>query len=424
MNSKVTADNKVFPRVLRHIDPAGDFQAFVVIDSLLGGRSAGGIRMTCDVSEAEVAQLASNMTLKYGFANVYYGGAKSGICITQLPSSERRQEILETFGKKFAEVIQPQMYQPGEDIGTGPEDVSTVLRAAGCPKNPKGESHARSSLYTAWSIIASTERLFQDRGVRLEGSSWILEGFGKVGAEIAQRFQQKGMKLLAASTRAGAIYNPNGINVQELLDLQPQWGDECLNHSTGNETINLAHMLTLKSDLLILAGKPEAIDRGNVKDVNASLIVSGGNIAITPEAEKELIDQGHVVLPDFVTNSGGVLGLTWNGAGVSEEGIRRLFSEEFGEKISQLLSLARTRSETVRRAAEYIAQENIKRMKQEVEHGEDRPGLIKKMFSKGFHWVTTQLLRVMISAGVTSNALRYAHAKAIFWADKHLYTPK
>ena len=98
--------------------------------------------MTCDVSEAEVAQLASNMTLKYGFANVYYGGAKSGICVTHLPSPERRREILETFGKKFAEVIQPQMYQPGEDIGTGPEDVATVLRAAGCPKNPKGESHA------------------------------------------------------------------------------------------------------------------------------------------------------------------------------------------------------------------------------------------------------------------------------------------
>ena len=113
MNSDISAENQAFPRILRHIDPAGDFQAFVVIDSLLGGRSAGGIRMTCDVSEAEVAQLARNMTLKYGFANVYYGGAKSGICVKQPPSSERRREILQTFGEKFAEVIQPQMYQPG-----------------------------------------------------------------------------------------------------------------------------------------------------------------------------------------------------------------------------------------------------------------------------------------------------------------------
>ena len=299
-----------------------------------------------------------------------------------------------------------------------------MLRAAGCKKNPKGESHARSSLYTAWSIIAATEQLFKARKVPLEGASWILEGFGKVGAEIAERFQEKGMKLLAASTRAGAIYNPNGLNVQELLDLQSRWGDECVNHTTGNDQINLAHMLTLKSDLLILAGKPEAIVAGNVKEVNASMIVSGGNIAITLEAEKELIAQGHVVLPDFVTNSGGVLGLTWNGAGVSEEGIRRLFTEEFGEKISQLLSLSRLRSETVRGTAEYVAKENITRMKEEVEPGESKPGLIKKLFSKPFHWVTTQVLRVMISAGVTSMRLRYAYAKAIFWADRHLYKPK
>ena len=320
------------PKVFRYEDPAGDCQAFVVIDSLLGGRSAGGIRMTCDVSESEVAQLASNMTVKFGFANIHYGGAKSGICVKESPVGPQRQKILEAFGKQFAEVILPRIYQPAEDIGTGPEDVSIVLKAAGCPSNPKGEHLARSSLYTAWSIIAATERLYKNRGLRLEGAKWVLEGFGKVGAEIAERFHEKGMILMALSTRAGALYNPNGLNVADLLELQAKWGEDCVNHSVGNERIDLADMLTLKTDLLILAGKPEAIHIGNVKDLNTSFIVPGGNIAITSEAEQELTGQGQIILPDFVTNSGGVLGLTWNWLGVSEEGIRRLFSQEYGTK--------------------------------------------------------------------------------------------
>ena len=153
MSSRLAESNKSFPRVIKYDDPEGDYRAYVVIDSLLQGRSAGGIRMTCDVSEKEVALLARNMTLKFGFANVYYGGAKSGICIKQPPSQERRREIFELFGRKFSQVIQPQIYQPAEDIGTGPEDVFTVLKAAGCSEIKKGKTLATSSIYTAWSII-------------------------------------------------------------------------------------------------------------------------------------------------------------------------------------------------------------------------------------------------------------------------------
>ena len=424
MNSRLDSSHETFPKILQYEDPAEDYRAFVVIDSLLQERSAGGIRMTCDVSEKEVAQLARNMTLKFGFANVYYGGAKSGICVKQPPSGTQRKKILETFGEKFSEVIQPQIYQPAEDIGTGPEDVSIVLSAAGCPNRTKGESLARSSLYTAWSIIAATEKLYEERGLRLNGARWILEGFGKVGAEIAEQFHQKGMKLVATSTRAGAVYNPNGLNIKELLDLQRQWGDECVKHSNENEEISLAHMLTLDADLLILAGKPEAIYVDNVKGVKTSVIVPGGNLAITLDAEKELTDRGYFILPDFVTNSGGVLGLTWRGTGVSEDGIRRLFSKEFGKKIQKLLTLSKIHSKTVRNVAESIAKENIKRMRQEVEQGEPRPGLLKKLLSKRLHWFLTQFLKILIVSGVPSKSLCYAYAKAVFWADKHLYTSK
>jgi len=426
MSRTLSESRKTFPNILRYEDPEGDYQAYVVIDSLLQGRSAGGIRMTCDVSETEVAELARNMTLKFGFANVYYGGAKSGICIQQPLSQERRQKVLETFGQQFAKVIQSRIYQPAEDIGTGPEDVLTVLKAAGCTANKGGKSLATSSLYTAWSIVASTEKLSEDRGLRLEGARWILEGFGKVGAEIARQFKQKGMKLLAISTRAGALFNQNGLDIENLLVLQKKWGDDCVNQTIGNQEVTLDRMLQLEADILILAGKSEALHIQNVNKVKASIIVPGGNLSITTEAEQKLTDQGHVILPDFVTNSGGVLGLGWKGTGVLEDGIRRLFKREFGKKVKDLLALSKNRSEPVRAVAEFIAVENIKRMRQEVERrqGDKSPGIVSKVLNKPFHWVLTQLLRILINSGVPSKMLRYAYAKAIFWADKPLYQLK
>ena len=94
-NFELDTSGTHFPKILHYEDQQEDCRAYVVIDSLIQGRSAGGIRMSEEVSELEVAQLARNMTIKFGFANVYYGGAKSGICIQQPLTQDRKQKILE-----------------------------------------------------------------------------------------------------------------------------------------------------------------------------------------------------------------------------------------------------------------------------------------------------------------------------------------
>ena len=154
-------------------------------------------------------------------------------------------------------------------------------------------------------LFSATEKLCEDKGVSLHGARWILEGFGKVGAELVRQFQQKGMRLLAISTRSGALYNPRGLDGENLLALQHEWGDDCVKHTLGNEEVTLDQMLQLETDILILAGKPEALHVGNVNEVKADIVVPGGNLSISSDAEEALAKQGYVILPDFVTNSGG-----------------------------------------------------------------------------------------------------------------------
>ena len=76
---------------------------YVVIDSTVGGRSYGGLRMTQDVDEAEVRALARAMTLKFGFLGLPQGGAKGGVCFDpEAPLAERR-ECLTAFGQAIAD---------------------------------------------------------------------------------------------------------------------------------------------------------------------------------------------------------------------------------------------------------------------------------------------------------------------------------
>ncbi|MBI5406414.1 MAG: Glu/Leu/Phe/Val dehydrogenase, partial [Nitrospirae bacterium] len=99
------------------------FRGFLVIDTLLGGHCAGGIRVTPDVTEEEVAALAMSMTRKFGFLNIYMGGAKAGIAISGNKSAEERSEILRNFGERLGFILRRGIYYPGTDIGTTARDI-------------------------------------------------------------------------------------------------------------------------------------------------------------------------------------------------------------------------------------------------------------------------------------------------------------
>ena len=56
---------------------------YLAIDAIVNGKCSGGTRMTTDITEDEVINLARAMTLKFAFKNSAIGGAKSGILLPQ-----------------------------------------------------------------------------------------------------------------------------------------------------------------------------------------------------------------------------------------------------------------------------------------------------------------------------------------------------
>ena len=60
-------------------------------------------------------------------------------------------------------------------------------------------------------------------------------------------------------------------------------------------------------DILVRASIPDVINKKNVDEIKAKLIVEAANIPVTYESEKILHEKGTLVVPDFIANAGGVI---------------------------------------------------------------------------------------------------------------------
>src|SRR4051794_1471188 len=131
-----------------------DAVGYVVFDSTVRGRSHGGLRFLPDVEEAELRDLALNMTLKYGFVGLPNGGAKAGIRGNPEGSAKERRDILAAFGRQIAPLLRTGVYRPAPDMGTRAVDIRCVLQAAGVPLTRQDFRESRSGYYTALTVLS------------------------------------------------------------------------------------------------------------------------------------------------------------------------------------------------------------------------------------------------------------------------------
>jgi glutamate dehydrogenase/leucine dehydrogenase len=157
---------------------------YLVIDSLVAGRSCGGLRLLPDIDESEMRQLARAMTLKYGFLGLPQGGAKAGVRgDPEGPLIERRERLIE-FGRAIAPLLRNRIYVPGTDMGTDVDDIRYMLKGVGVPITYRELRNNDSGYYTALSVFTSVKQAVRHSRKNLSECSVAIEGFGKVGRSL------------------------------------------------------------------------------------------------------------------------------------------------------------------------------------------------------------------------------------------------
>ncbi|MCL7988265.1 Glu/Leu/Phe/Val dehydrogenase [Sphingobacterium sp. lm-10] len=289
----------------------------------------GGIRYSMAVNQDEVMALAALMTYKCAIVNVPFGGAKGGIRIDPTKYSEydlekiTRRYTSELVKKNF---IGPGVDVPAPDYGTGaremawivdtyrslhPNEVYSNACVTGKPVTQGGvRGRVEATGLGVFYGVREACQIEEDMNhlglsVGISGKRIIVQGLGNVGYHAAKFFQEAGAILVGLIEYEGAIYDENGLDLEEVVAHRASTGS-ILNFKNAKSVEKSNEVLEYPCDILIPAALEAVINESNADKIQAKIIGEAANGPLTPEADEVLNKKGVLVIPDIYLNAGGV----------------------------------------------------------------------------------------------------------------------
>ena len=293
------------------------FTGYRVQHSSTLGPYKGGIRYHQDVDLSEVAALATLMTFKCSLLNLPLGGGKGGIRVdpTQLSRTEK-QNLTRRYTSELGHAIGPNVDIPAPDMGTDPQTMAWIMDTysqevgyaqpgvvTGKPVEIGG-SLGRAGA-TGLGVIFTAEKALATQNMKMAGCTMVIQGFGNVGQHAAVYGFERGAKILAVSDVSGGIYNPNGLDIPDLVRYVTE--HKVVKGYPKAEPVSNDQLLTIKCDVLAPCAMENVITKDNAAKIDTKFIIEGANGPTTNEATKMLHEKGVLICPDILANGGGVI---------------------------------------------------------------------------------------------------------------------
>jgi glutamate dehydrogenase (NAD(P)+) len=339
----------------------------LVIDNTARGVGKGGTRMSPALNTAEVARLARTMTWKWAAVDLYHGGAKAGIVGD--PRAGTKEQVLRAFARALAREV-PRDYVFGLDMGLAEEDAAIFVDelndrgvSTGLPSVLGGLPYDKLGV-TGFGVAEATDAAASAINLDLRGARVAVQGFGAVGRAAASRLTELGAVVVAVSTAGGSAHEPDGLDVDDLIERAGAVGDHCLDHHPGFSPAP-EDLLTVPVDVLIPSAREDTVDATMAATTTARLVVEGANLPTTPDARKLLHERGVVVVPDFIANAGGIVAAAhstdarYSPFTVDPAGVFAMISQKLRSNTLQVISDSRSHNVSPRQAAMAIAQSRV-----------------------------------------------------------------
>ena len=295
------------------------FEGFRIQHSTLRGPAKGGVRYHQNVNVDEVRALSAWMTFKCAVAAIPYGGGKGGIvCRPREMSKGELERLTRTYIDKISAIISPNTDIPAPDLGTNAQTMDWMVDEYSKLKGESvygivtgksieiGGSKGRNEA-TGRGVCFVTLEMMKKYNMKPEDCKIVIQGMGNVGSISAKLLAEEGAKIIAVSDVSCAIYNENGLDIAGIYKYLDS-GKNLLDGYTGDcKRITNAELLELPCDILIPAALENQITAENADRIKAKIVIEAANGPTSVEADEILNKKGVKVLPDILSNSGGVI---------------------------------------------------------------------------------------------------------------------
>ncbi|BDH62698.1 glutamate dehydrogenase [Lysinibacillus sp. PLM2] len=279
------------------------------------GPTKGGVRFHPMVNEDEVKALSMWMTLKCGIVDLPYGGGKGGIiCDPRQMSMGELERLSRGYVRAISQIVGPTKDIPAPDVFTNAQIMAWMMDEysrmdefnspgfiTGKPL-VLGGSQGRDRA-TAQGVTIVIQEAAKKRDIDIQGARVVIQGFGNAGSFLAKFMSDLGAKVIGISDAYGALHDPDGLDIDYLLDRRDSFGTVT---TLFENTITNQELLELDCDILVPAAIENQITAENAHDIKAKIVVEAANGPTTAEATKILAERGILLVPDVLASAGGV----------------------------------------------------------------------------------------------------------------------
>ena len=304
------------------------FRAFRIKHNDARGPAKGGIRFHPHETADTVRALSMWMTWKCAVVDIPLGGGKGGvICDPHNLSMAEQERICRGYVRQLYKQMGPNNDVPAPDVMTNAQhmlwmmDEYETIAGAHFPGAITGKpvgmggSLGRTEA-TGYGIVFVLNDLLRNMGIAIENTTASIQGFGNVAEYTARKYTDLGGKVIAVSCwnqadkTAYTFKKSSGCDIPQLVDIKDSFGsiDKEKALALGYEVLPGDEWLTQEVDILIPAALENQITPAVFSQINKSVKVlcEAANGPTTPDSDPIIKERNIMLLPDFLTNAGGV----------------------------------------------------------------------------------------------------------------------
>jgi glutamate dehydrogenase/leucine dehydrogenase len=279
------------------------------------GPYKGGIRFHPAADLDEVKSLAAAMAIKCAVVGIPLGGGKGGVAFNPKEYSKKEiEQVSRAWARAMADYIGVDKDIPAPDVYTDGKVMSYILDEfekinkrsepgliTGKPlsiggSEGRGTATAQGGAY----VLAELLKVMGDTSKKRVA----IQGFGNAGAHMANILHGMGHTIVAVSDSKNGIYNAEGLDPEKVMKVKMEKGSVA--DFTGAQVISNEELLTCDCDILVPAALDNQIREDNAGNIKAKIIIELANGPTTPAGDKILTDKGIILIPDVLSNAGGV----------------------------------------------------------------------------------------------------------------------